>query len=145
MPNPGQRRACCRALLLSATMISYSVVLVACGDDTARIVARKQAQEQHRKEVDLLSDTSRAGPEIERRLRERIQSNGSIIVIKEDSSSSLSAMPANVVWTARCSLSGLWVSFGVTGDAENGNSIELWLSYAGLDEQVCKELIQVTG
>ena len=86
-----------------------------------------------------MTNMTLAGPEIERRLRERLQSDGEIVVIKDKPGEvflSMRAMPATVSWTADCGLGGLNVSL---------NGIEFELSDALLEERVCKELIPLTG
>jgi hypothetical protein len=119
-----------------------AATLTSCGDNSQR--QRELAQRD--KELGLMNNMTLAGPEIERRLRERIQSNGSTVVIKEsigDIFLSLRAMPAGVTWTADCSSAGLSVSFGTTG--ENGNGVVVTLSDAYLEEDTCKELIPLTA
>ena len=93
-----------------------------------------------------MSNMTLAGPEIERRLRERLQSDGEIVVIKDKPGEvfvSMWAMPAIVSWTADCGLGGLNVSLGSA--AENEKGIEFELSDALLEERFCKELIPLTG
>jgi len=86
-----------------------------------------------------MTNMTLAGPEIERRLHERLQSDGEIVVIKDKPGEVfvlMRAMPAIVSWTADCGLGGLNVSL---------KGIELELSDALLEEQVCKELIPLTA
>jgi hypothetical protein len=86
-----------------------------------------------------MTNMTLAGPEIERRLRDRLQSDGEIVVIKDKPGEvflSMRAMPATVSWTADCGLGGLNVSL---------KGIEFELSDALLEERVCKELIPLTG
>jgi hypothetical protein len=91
-----------------------------------------------------MRDGSRAGPEIERRLRERIQSNGSIVLIKDKPGQfeSLQAVPATVAWTASCSFAGLWIALALPGEQEGLN---LEISDAFLDEEDCKRLLPLTA
>jgi hypothetical protein len=61
-------------------------------------------------ELSLMTDISRAAPEIKRRLRERVQSNGTIVFVKNSAGGrflSLRAMPLTVTWIADCGLVGL--------------------------------------
>ena len=95
-------------------------------------------------ELSLMTDTSRAAPEIERRLREQVQSNGTIVFLKANAGGrflSLQAMPPTVTWIAECGLIGLWVSFGSVG--ENGSGTEVRLSDASFDEAACRVLLPI--
>ena len=119
-------------------MVGCAALLTACGDDSQR-QREQERTEQRNKESALMTNMTLAGPEIERRLRERLQSDGEIVVIKDKPGEVfvlMRAMPAIVSWTADCGLDGLKVSLG---------SIELELSDALLEERVCKELIPLTG
>jgi hypothetical protein len=46
----------------------------------------QERTEQRNKELALMTNMTLAGPEIERRLRERLQSDGEIVVIKDNPS-----------------------------------------------------------
>jgi hypothetical protein len=119
-------------------MVGCAALLTACGNDSNR-QREQERTEQRNKELGLMTNMTLAGPEIERRLHERLQSDGEIVVIKDKPGEVfvlMRAMPAIVSWTADCGLGGLNVSLG---------SIELELSDALLEEQVCKELIPLTA
>ena len=119
-------------------MVGCAALLTACGDVSQR-KREQERTEQRNKESALMTNMTLAGPEIERRLRERLQSDGEIVVIKDKPGEvflSMRAMPATVSWTADCGLGGLNVSL---------NGIEFELSDALLEERVCKELIPLTG
>ena len=128
-----------------AIMVGCAALLTACGDDSQR-KREQERTEQRNKELALMTNMTLAGPEIERRLRERLQSDGEIVVIKDKPGEvfvSMRAMPAIVSWTADCGLGGLNVSLGSA--AENEKGIEFELSDALLEERFCKELIPLTG
>ena len=117
-------------------MVGCAALLTACGNERQR---EQERTEQRNKELGLMTNMTLAGPEIERCLHERLQSDGEIVVIKDKPGEVfvlMRAMPAIVSWTADCGLDGLKVSLG---------SIELELSDALLEERVCKELIPLTG
>jgi hypothetical protein len=119
-------------------MVGCAALLTACGDDSKRQRERERT-DQRNKELALMTNMTLAGPEIERRLHERLQSDGEIVVIKDKPGEVfvlMRAMPAIVSWTADCGLGGLNVSL---------KGIELELSDALLEEQVCKELIPLTA
>jgi hypothetical protein len=122
-------------------IIGCAVMLVACDDNSQgekELAGRRAAEE-----LALMRDGSRAGPEIERRLRERIQSNGSIVLIKDKPGQfgSLQAVPATVAWRAICS-AGLWITLAPPGEQEGLN---LEISDAFLDEEDCKRLLPLAA
>jgi hypothetical protein len=97
-------------------------------------------------ELSLMTDTSRAAPEIERRLREHVQSNGTLIFVKNSAGGrflSLQAMPPTVTWITDCGFFGLSVSFGAA--SENGNGTEIRLSNVSLDEAACRTLLPIAA
>jgi hypothetical protein len=116
-------------------------MLTSCDDDADR--RRHLASERAKEELTLLTNMVVAGPEIARRIRERIQSDGSVIIIKNELLSSFHAMPSNVPWMASCSEAGLSITLGSGG--ESGAGVELTLSDAYLEEQTCKELVALTA
>src|SRR5262245_53019541 len=125
-------------------LLGCAVVLTAC-DDSAR--EQREARELAKaRELELMSNMPRAGPEIERRLRDRIKSDGSVAVINDSpgqSYYSLRAIPANAEWTVRCSSDGLEVAFAVA--SESRSAFEISLSDADLEEATCKDLIGITA
>ena len=90
------------------------IVTTSCDDDADR--QRHLASERAKEELTLLTNMAVAGPEIARRIRERIQSDGSVIIIKDELLSSFHAMPSNVPWMASCSGAGLSITLGYAGD-----------------------------
>ena len=66
-------------------MVGCAALLTACGDDSKRQRERERT-DQRNKELVLMTNMILAGPEIERRLRERLQSDGEIVVIKDNPS-----------------------------------------------------------
>ena len=63
-------------------MVGCAALLTACGDDSQR-QREQERTEQRNKELALMTNMTLAGPEIERRLRDRLQSDGEIVVIKD--------------------------------------------------------------
>jgi hypothetical protein len=112
--------------------------LAACDNSAQR--AREQAAARNAEELALMRDVSRAAPEIERRLREHIQSNGTIVVITKEFGS-WQAMPATTAWTVTCGL-GLSVTIAAAGDNEG---ISLEISDAFLGEADCRTVLPLTA
>jgi hypothetical protein len=92
-------------------------------------------------ELALMRDVSKAGPEIDVRLRKRIRSKGQIILVKE-AFGELHAVPSTVGWSASCGLGGLNVSIAAVGE-ENGLSLQV--SDAFLHEEDCTSLLPLTA
>jgi hypothetical protein len=123
----------------STAIICCVSVLTACSDNSQR--EKEQAARRAAAELAVMRDLSRAGPEIEGRLRKRIQSSGSIILVKEDFGS-LHAMPSTVGWTATCDVTGLGLSIAAAGQ-EKG--VDLQISYAFFEEADCMKLLPLTA
>src|SRR5271157_1340789 len=117
----GDEKGC--PLSAQLTFLAIMVgLLTACGDDSQR-QREQELMEQRNKELALMTDMTLAGPQIERRLRERLQSDGEIVVIKDKPGEVfvlMRAMPAIVSWTADCGLGGLNVSLGYATENEKG-------------------------
>jgi hypothetical protein len=128
--------------LLLAIIVAGAIA--ACDDRSER--EQREHAARRTAELSLMTDISRAAPEIERRLRERVQSDGKMIFVKEragDRFLSLQAMPVTVTWIADCGLVGLSVSFGDVG--ESGNGTEIRLSDASFDEPACRTLLPIAA
>jgi hypothetical protein len=89
----------------------------------------------------LMRDASRAGPEIDTRLRKRIRPNGSMILVNEEFGD-LHALPSTVGWSATCGTGGLAVSIAAAGQ-ENGLTVPI--SDAFLEEQDCLRLLPLAA
>jgi hypothetical protein len=118
-------------------MVVCAIALAACRDESQ---LDKERAAQDAAELALMRDLSRAVPEIERRLRARIHSNGSIILVKEEFGS-LHAMPSTVGWTTTCG-GGLSLSIAAAGQ---DNGLHLPISDALLEEEDCNKLLPLTA
>jgi hypothetical protein len=87
-----------------------------------------------------MRDLSRAGPEIERRLRERLQISGPIIILSEQFGE-MHAVPATTGWTVSCG-TGFGVSIGAAGQTDG---LHLPISDAFFEEEDCKRLLPLAA
>jgi hypothetical protein len=129
-----------RAVIRGMLAMYCASILAGCNDEDRRTDADLTT------EAEVMGDIVRAAAVIEERLRERVQPNGSIIVVREKLGGfflSLQAMPARTPWAVNCGPLGLELSFGSTGP--NGNGVIVGLSYARLDEQTCRSLVPLTA
>jgi hypothetical protein len=124
-------------LFYVATICSVFAV-GACSDDSER---QKKLAAQDAEELALMRDASRAGPEIDTRLRKRIRPNGSMILVNEEFGD-LHALPSTVGWSATCGTGGLAVSIAAAGQ-ENGLTVPI--SDAFLEEQDCLRLLPLAA
>jgi hypothetical protein len=126
-------------LFVAATICSIST-LAGCGNESER-QNKNEAAQRKEEELALMRDVSKAGPEIDVRLRKRIRSKGQIILVKE-AFGELHAVPSTVGWSASCGLGGLNVSIAAVGE-ENGLSLQV--SDAFLHEEDCTSLLPLTA
>ena len=127
-------------LYRSLAIAGWAIMLAACDDDFQK--KKELAVHHDEEELALMRDLSRAGPEIERRLRERLQSKGSIVLIKDKDNGSLQAVPATIGWTADCNALGLSITLALPGEADG---LELEISDAFLNDEDCKKLLPLTA
>ena len=86
-------------LFVTAMICSIST-LAGCGNESER-QNKNEAAQRKEEELALMRDVSKAGPEIDVRLRKRIRSKGQIILVKE-AFGQLHAVPSTVGWIASC-------------------------------------------
>jgi hypothetical protein len=128
---------------LSIFLICLS--LQACGESPQTENKAKAAMDA---DAELLQDLRRAGPELERRLLERVSVQDGLFLIHEPVLSDLYVLPANSAWTLSCGLGGLSVVFGNSFRGESikdettsfGNDIEIYITEAGIDKEDCAVL-----
>jgi hypothetical protein len=115
------------------------VLLGACSDSEQ---AKKptQASETIQRETDLMSDPSRAGPELEKRLAESVSVDGGLLLIHKFTS--LYVLPASTPWTLQCFV-GMSIVFGNSISGENSeinNDVTVDLTVGVMDEKTCDVL-----
>jgi hypothetical protein len=106
----------------------YFVVELACGGRnrlqvvvfgmcTSRYTPSEQAEINAQRRLEaLLRDPTRAGPELEQRLRKQMHYSSGLLLIEDPVLHSITTLPATIGWAIDC---GNWgVTFGATG--ENG-------------------------
>jgi hypothetical protein len=90
-----------------------------------------------------MSDPVRALPELDRRLRERITTQGGMLVLVEGWMNGVQVIPMPVSWKLRCSFEGIDVVF-TTGRGEE-DRIKVGLTDAALSDEQCKLLAPEIG
>ena len=88
--------------LFVAAMICSISTLAGCGNESERQNKHEAAQRKE-EELALMRDVSKAGPEIDVRLRKRIRSKGQMILVKEEVGD-LHAVPSTVGWSIPCGI-----------------------------------------
>jgi len=129
-----------------AALKTAALAIICAGALTACSSEDQDLETTRRTENELMHDIARAGPAIEDRLRNRVELNGSIILLSEKRGSffwSLAAMPAQAQWSVKCGPQGISLDFGSTG--EFGSGVNVQLSGARLDENACKVLVPLTA
>jgi hypothetical protein len=104
-----------------------------------------------------MSDPDRAGPELERRLAERVKVDGGIILVSP-MTMDLFVLPVSTLWTLQCSLGGMSIVFGnsVTNEISRGetsedfhsttsNDVEVTLTVGTIDDKNCEVLAPRIG
>jgi len=94
----------------------------------------------------LLRDEAKAGPELQRRLRDQVALKDGLLVIQDRSATtpSVTVMPQSVMWSVDCSESGLAVTFG-SGSGETDNGVSLQLTAAAPNQEQCLALAPALG
>jgi hypothetical protein len=110
------REVMTRELSILVVAAAGALLLSHC-DDGADHEAERVAKQARAEELALMRDMSRAGVEIERRLRERIQANGYVVIIKERGNRELHGISMTTPWTVDCGV-GLSVTFASAGDRD---------------------------
>lgn len=131
-----------RELSILVVPAAGALLLANC-DDGAEHEAERVAKQASAEELALMRDMSRAGPEIERRLRERIQSNGYVVIVKERGNLELlRGISMTTPWTVDCGI-GLSVTFASAGDPDG---LEITISnQTFFDGEDCKKLIPIVA
>ena len=92
-------------------------------------------------EARLMADPPRAGPELERRLREKLTFSNGVLIVRGavPSLPSLYVVATTTTWILHCDLLGMSVGFG-GGFGEHGDGFDVELTRTALTEQQCETL-----
>jgi hypothetical protein len=121
----------------------------------AEAEARQQRAEAEAEEAGLMADFRVAGPELKRRLAERVRRSGRLLIVGPfpgASAFSITAMPLSTPWAVGCSSSGLNVTLGgwssgevSEGSGEISSDFVLSLTETRLSEELCAEFVSLIG
>jgi hypothetical protein len=138
--SPSQRRGqTYRRIGLICGLVLLAAGLCLWAFDKPEKVVSKDAYRRDTEEVALFRDAFRAGPEIDRRLRERIKWNSSFVIVEDFGSSQV--IPTGSAWSASCGF-GLTVVIAVAGESEG---IRLNISDEFFSEEDCGILLPLTA
>jgi hypothetical protein len=96
-----------------------------------------------------MSDPDRAGPELERRLAERVKVDGGIILVSP-MTMDLFVLPVSTLWTLQCSLGGMSIESRGARRSEDfhsttSNDVEVTLTVGTIDDKNCEVLAPRIG
>jgi hypothetical protein len=123
-------------ILLAATAAFVLWSRSSATPDAARIEREAKAQA----EALLFSDLTRAQPELEARLRQRISFRRKVIIIRDSSTATVYGLPASSTWKIEC---GLGLSIQFPGLGEDALTVEL--TDSTFTEDKCAELIPLVS
>ncbi len=113
--------------------------------------ARKHDQERirgegRRAEAALMADPLRAGPELERRLREHVGSREGMLIVTDTLPGlpTVYVLPMSAMWVVSCDIFGLSVAFG-PGSGEYDNSVNVDLTRVPISQPQCQDLAPMIG
>jgi hypothetical protein len=129
-------------------------LLAAC-DNNQQAKKSNSASELIEKETALMADSDRAGPELEKRLADRVKVDGGVLLVRTGMDQFV--LPVSTPWTLRCSggmsiVFGNWVSNEVSrGDSNEDfevrttNDVEVLLTIGNIDDKNCEVLAPRIG
>ena len=113
--------------------------------------ARKHDQERIRgdglrTDAALMADPLRAGPELERRLREHVNSREGMLIVTDTLPGipTIYVLPMSAMWVVSCDILGLSVAFG-PGSGEYDNSVNVDLTRVPISPPQCRDLAPMIG
>jgi hypothetical protein len=122
--------------------------LVGCGpSDSAKQQEASQTDPAVAAEVKLLSDPSKAGPELIRRIRASVKMRDGLVVVDPLFTPGIYVIPANSSWAVNCG-NGITAIFGNSGSGRADGSdadVKVWLAYAPLSKPECETLALIVG
>jgi len=98
-------------------------------------------------EAKLLSDPSKAIPELIQRVRASVKIRDGLIVVDPLFTPGLAVMSANSPWTVTCG-AGIKAVFGVSvsgGNESLDNDVTVWLAYASIPREDCQMFTLAIG
>jgi hypothetical protein len=113
---------------------------------TSRFTPAEQAKIDSQKRLEaLLRDPARAGPELERRLREQVRYSIGLLLIEEPILHGVTALPATAGWAIGCDMLGVRVTFGATGENGAGTEVELVPLGTRVESSACYGISNALG
>jgi hypothetical protein len=113
---------------------------------TSRYSNAEQAEINAGKRLEaILRDPAKAGPELERRLRQQIRYADGLRLIQEPLLGEVIVRPATVEWSVSCSFVGIAVTLG--GNVEHGTGTEVVLAPVGttINKAACPAISIAVG
>jgi hypothetical protein len=134
--------------------LAFFALLSAC-DNNEQAKKPNPASETINRETALMSDPEQAGPELEKRLAQRVRVDGGLILVEP--ALSLFVLPISTPWTLQCS-SGMTIVFGNSVnnsvsqgetsedfEVETGNDVAITLTVGNIDQKNCEILAPRIG
>jgi len=125
-----------------------SLLVVGCGpNESAREKGARQVDPAVAAEAKLLSDPSKAIPELIQRVRASVKMRDGLIVVDPLFTPGLSVMSANSPWTVTCG-AGIKAVFGASvsgGNDSVDNDVTVWLAYASIPREDCQMFTLAIG
>lgn len=113
---------------------------------TSRLTPAEQAEINSKKRLEApLRDPTRAGPELERRLRKQVRYSNGLLQIEDPILHGVTALPATVGWAIGCDMLGVRVTFGATGENGAGTEVELVPLGTKVKSKACYGISDVLG
>jgi hypothetical protein len=124
------------------------LLVVGCGpNESTREQGARQVDPAVAAEAKLLSDPTKAIPELIQRVRASVKMRDGLIVVDPLFTPGLSVMSANSPWTVTCG-AGIKAVFGtsVSGGSDGvDNDVTVWLAYASIPRDDCQVFTPAIG
>jgi hypothetical protein len=124
------------------------LLVVGCGpNESTREQGARQVDPAVAAEAKLLSDPTKATPELIQRVRASVKMRDGLIVVDPLFTPGLSVMSANSPWTVICG-AGIKAVFGtsVSGGSDGvDNDVTVWLAYASIPRDDCQVFTPAIG
>ncbi len=132
-----------RVIILVAMLIAVGAVMAS---NAGKHDQERIRGEGLRAEAALMADPLRAGPELERRLREHVSSREGMLIVSDTLPGipTVYVLPMSAMWVVSCDILGLSVAFG-PGSGEYDNSVNVDLTPVPISEPQCRDLAPAIG
>jgi hypothetical protein len=123
------------------------LLMVGCGSGDTSKEGTNQVDPTTAADAELLSDSSKAIPELIRRVRASVKMRDSLIMVEAPLTPSLSVLPATSPWLVNCGI-GITAVFGnsVSGGSDSvDDDVKVWLAYVPVSKQDCETYATTVG